>query len=49
MARPGDAIDAEILFETVDGLEGSLAAGWPLDLDCGRGLAKVFSISRVHR
>src|SRR5687768_12155535 len=38
-ARPGDAIDAEIVFKpTPDGLGDTLAAGWPLDNRCGRGI-----------
>ncbi len=50
MARPGDAIDAEIIFsQTSGGFDDTLAVGWSLDFRCGRGLAKVFSISRVHR
>lgn len=50
VARPGDAIDAEILFDrTVDPVAAALALGWPVDFDCGDGLATLFSISRVHR
>lgn len=50
IARPGDAIDAEILFKPTSGAFGDmLAAGWPLNQHCGRGLAIVVSIARVHR
>jgi hypothetical protein len=49
-ARPGDAIDAEVLFRPkVGSLKDTLAAGWLLDDRCGSRLAVVFSISRVHR
>lgn len=50
IARPGDAIDAEIVFpRDAGGLADTLAVGWPLDFGCGQDLAKLFSISRVHR
>jgi len=49
-ARPGDAIDGEILFRgETGGLGETLRAGWPLGKGCGRGLAIVHSIARVHR
>ena len=50
VARPGDAIDAEILFRGEIGkLNDAFRAGWRLDDSCGSGLAVVFSITRVHR
>ena len=49
-ARPGDAIDGEILFHPEAGnIRDTFAAGWPISDRCGRGLAIVFSIARVHR
>jgi hypothetical protein len=48
-ARPGDAIDGEILFRgKIGGLEDSWRAGWPLNERCGSGLAVLLSIARVH-
>jgi hypothetical protein len=49
-ARPGDAIDGEVLFHPqIGNFEDTLAAGWLLSDRCGRGLAIVLSIARVHR
>jgi hypothetical protein len=49
-ARPGDAIDADILFRPkIGGWRDAFAARWRLDDRCGRALAIVFSIARVHR
>ena len=50
IARPRDAIDAEILFRgKTDSLRDTFHAGWRLDHRCGSRLAVVFSIARVHR
>lgn len=50
IARPGSAIDAEILFNRDAGtLQEVLELGWLPHFRCGHGLAKIFSISRVHR
>ena len=50
LARPGDAIDGEVLYRPRAGnFEDILAAGWPISDRCGGGLAIVFSIARVHR
>lgn len=50
IARPGDAIDAEILFRgKIGSLEDTFRAGWRLDDRCGSHLAVVSSIARVHR
>jgi hypothetical protein len=50
VARPGDAIDGEIIFKSnPTSSRDTLAAGWPIDHGCGRGLAILLSISRVHR
>ena len=48
-ARPGDAIDGEILFKKSGSVEDALRAGWLLGDRCGSGLAIIFSIARVHR
>jgi hypothetical protein len=49
-ARPGDAIDAEILFRPkIGSLKDTFAAGWLLNDRCGSRLAIISSISRVHR
>ena len=48
-ARPGDAIDAGIIFgRRPITTKDSLALGWPVTSSCGRRIATVFSISRVH-
>lgn len=50
IARPGDAIDAEIQFRgKIGALEDMFRAGWRLDDRCASRLAVVFSIARVHR
>ena len=50
IARPGDAIDAEILFRgKIGSLKDTFRAGWRLDDRCGSRLAVVFTIARVHR
>jgi len=49
ISRPGLAIDAAIIFDSEVDTFDSLIMGWPLDLRCGSRLAKVLSISRVHR
>lgn len=49
-ARPGDAIDGEMVFRPRIGSWGdTLRAGWLLDARCGSGLAIIYSIERVHR
>jgi hypothetical protein len=49
VARPGLAIDAEIIFDSELKMSDALAMGWPPDCRCARRFAKVLSISHVHR
>lgn len=49
IARPGLAIDAEIIFDGEVDMFDTLSMGWLLDFRCGGRLAKLLSISRVHR
>lgn len=47
VARPGDAIDAEIILpSSAGGVPDLLAAGWPVWNGCGSGLAIVHSVAR---
>ena len=52
-ARPGDAIDGEILAYAprsigADWLENSLSVRWPIAGRCGHSLAIVYSIKKVR-